>query len=412
MFDHHSPEFADNWHQELRHLRTHCPVAHTDAQGSFVVVTKHEDAQQVLRDFKVFASARDLAGDDWKTTGGVTIPTNQGRMGFMEMDPPESLKHRKIVNPWLSRAAVQGYRPRIAEIVNWCIDRVVETGSIEFVDDLANPVPAIVTLDVLGIDLADWQQYADAAHGAVFREPGSGQKLKWMARNVRDILQNESYSPDGLIAAWASATIDGERLSEDMVYELIYMVINGGTDTTTSLIANAVIQIDKNPEIREQLLADPARIPGAVQEFLRYCVPSTGVARTATANAEIRGCPVDAGERILVVLASANFDEEVFDDPERVEIDRTPNAHLSFGTGGHRCVGAELATAEMEVVLAEVLRRLPDFKIDQGSVKRYPTMPLVNGHISVPATFSAGPSLGMGSSDVPTLTQPRLRPTG
>jgi cytochrome P450 len=408
-FDHHSPEFAANWHTELEQMRHACPVARTDAHGSFVVVTKHADAQQVLRDFKAFASARDLHGDGWSSTGGVTIPTNQGRMGFMEMDPPESLKHRRIVNPWLSRNAVRDYRPRIAEVVNWCIDRVVQSGSIDVVDDLANPIPAIVTLDVLGIDLTDWQQYADAAHGAVFREPGSGQKLKWVGQNVRDVVDRGGYEPDGLIAAWKSARIDAEPLPDEMVYELVYMVINGGIDTTTSLIANAVIQIDRNPHIRERLIGDPSLIPAAVQELLRFCVPSTGVARTVTVPAEIGGCPVAPGERVLVVLASANFDEDVFDEPERVTIDRERNLHLSFGTGGHRCVGAELATAELEVVLTELLRRLPDFAVDHVGVRPYPTMPLVNGYIAVPASFMAG-SPERALTELPQLSQPRLRP--
>ncbi len=122
-FDHHSADFASSWRDQLTELRGRCPVGRSTAHGSFLVVTRYDDILRVLRDHKTFASARDVHGDGWADPGGVTIPTNQGRMGFMEMDPPESLTYRKLVNPWLSRAAVQKYRPRIAEIISWCIDR-------------------------------------------------------------------------------------------------------------------------------------------------------------------------------------------------------------------------------------------------------------------------------------------------
>lgn len=409
-FDHHSEEFAGNWRALLGDMRARCPVAHTDAHGGYYAVTRHADIDAVLRADKEFASGRDLRGDGWATPGGVTIPTNIGRMGFMEIDLPESTKYRRTVNPWLSRAAVAAYRPRIEEIADWCIDQFVEVGTSEMVDQLANPLPALVTLDMLGIALDDWQMYADAAHGAVFREPGSGQKLKWVAANIRDILRTRAYHPDGLIAAWRSVEIDGAPMAEEMVVELIYMVLNGGIDTTTCTIANAIVLLDGHPELRAEMIADPNEIPAAVQELLRYSVPSTGVARTALNDSEVAGCPMHAGDRLFLLLASANFDEEVFDDPEQFRIDRDRNPHLSFGVGPHRCVGAELATAEVEVLLETLLRRVPDFAVQHDGVQRYPTMPMVNGYIAVPCAFTPGRRL-LAPSPSPLLTAPRLRPS-
>jgi cytochrome P450 len=408
-FDHHSVEFAAGWRDELRDMRQHCPVAHTDAHDSYWIVTKYADAQRVLRDHKVFASARDLVGDGWSTSGGVTIPTNQGRMGFMEMDPPESLAYRKIINPWMSRLAVREYRPRITEIVDWAIDQFIEDGTVDVVTQLANPIPAIVTLDVLGIDLVDWRTYAEAAHGAAFREPGSGTKLKWMMQNVRELVRDGAHDPLGLIASWKAATVGGEPLSDNMVCELIFMVINGGTDTTTSLIANSIVELQRRTDLRQRLVDEPALVPAAVQELLRYCVPSTGVARTTLAPTEIGQCPIGAGERVLLLLASTNFDDEQFPHPDVLDFDRPSNQHLSFGTGGHRCVGAELATAELEVFLERFLSRIPEFRVDLDRVQAYPTMPLVNGHIVVPTTFSPARRVSP-ISELPHLTQPRLRP--
>ncbi len=283
---------------------------------------------------------------------------------------------------------------------------------MEFVEYLANPLPAIVTLDALGIALDDWPVYAAAVHGAAYREPGSGQKLKWVMQNVRDIVSDHAYAPGSLIASWGTARIDGAPLSDDMICELIYMVLNGGIDTTTSLIANSVVQLDAHVAVRDRLLADHTLIPSFVQEMLRYCAPSTGVARTALLDTELGGVPVPAGTRLLLVLASANFDDSRFARPDDVQVDRQPNVHLSFGSGAHRCVGAELATAEMEELVAALLRRIPDFEIDRPGVRAYPTMPLVNGFISVPATFTPTSRSNPTPAALPVLTAARLQPVG
>ena len=148
-----------------------------------------------------------------------------------------------------------------------------------------------------------------------------------------------------------------------MICELIYMVLNGGIDTTTSTISNAIVILDEHPDLRQQLLAEPERIPAAVQELIRYAVPSTGIARTVLAETEVGGCPVQPGDRILLLLASANFDEDVFQDPDAFRIDRERNPHLSFGVGPHRCVGADLAATEVEVLLETLLQRIPDFTV-------------------------------------------------
>ena len=409
-FDHHSAEFAANWRSALREMRATCPVAHSHAHDGFYSVTRHADIDAVLREDRTFASGRDLTGDGWSTAGGVTIPTNTGRMGFMEIDLPVSTQYRRLVNPWLSRAAVAAYRPRILQIADWCIDQFVETGSSEMVHELASPLPAVVTLDALGIPLDDWRTYADAAHGAAFRQPGSGQKLKWVAANVRELVRTGAYHPDGLIASWCRAEIDGQPLEQEIICELIYMVLQGGIDTTTSTISNAIVILDANADVRRQLTSEPERSPAAVQELIRFAVPSTGIARTVLADTEVGGCPVQPGDRLLLLLASANFDEDVFPDADAFRIDRERNPHLSFGVGPHRCVGADLAAAEVEVLLETLLRRIPEFTVSTDGLRRYPTMPLVNGYIKVPCTFPPGQRRSAPSPS-PVLTEPRLGPS-
>jgi cytochrome P450 len=143
---------------------------------------------------------------------------------------------------------------------------------------------------------------------------------------------------------------------------------------------------------------------------LRFCAPSIGIARTAVEPAEIHDVQICPGERLLLLLSSANFDAERFEEPERVDVERTPNPHLSFGFGAHRCLGAELATAELEIAVGELMRRFPDFAVTRDGVESYRTIPLVNGYVSVPITFAPAPRESATVSALPVLTAPPLRP--
>jgi cytochrome P450 len=169
------------------------------------------------------------------------------------------------------------------------------------------------------------------------------------------------------------------------------MLLNGGIDTSTALIASMFLYLGRYPEYRAQLAADTTRIPAAVDEMLRYFTPGTGVARTVVKPVELGGTQLEPGDRILLGLGSANLDAEVFPEPDEVELARENSSkHLAFGYGVHRCLGAFLAPAEMIVLLEEVLKRMPEYAIDVDRVRQYPTIPLVNGYVSMPATFTPG----------------------
>jgi len=150
-FDHHSTAFAENWRGQYRELRQSCPVAPADSHGGFTLLTRYADIRHVLLSAKTFVCGRDLEIEDVPgiVPGGVTIPTNPFRMGMMEMDPPRSLKLRRILVPWFSARAVEVNAVHIRDMVTWCLDRVIESGRCDIVDDLANPVPALVTLDLM-----------------------------------------------------------------------------------------------------------------------------------------------------------------------------------------------------------------------------------------------------------------------
>lgn len=403
QFDHHSEEFAQHWPEIYAEMRTKCPVAHSDRHGGFFVITRYEDVKAVLGDPDAFVSGRDLRFGDKLVSGGATVPTNPVRMGIMEMDPPVSQTYRRVLAPWLSRKAIENYRPRMTEIVTWTVDRVIESGSIDFVDDISNPLPAMVSLDYFGLSLDKWERYATALHKAVYREKGSARELAGLVADVRDTVRERratAGSRKDLTDALLTAEVDGAPIDDDIVTELLFMLLNGGIDTSTALIAGMFCYLDEHPDERDALASDRSLIPTAVDEMLRYFTPGPGVARTVARAVDVGGQHFEPGDRVFLALGSANHDPEVFPEPEHVRLDRENNGrHLAFGHGVHRCLGSFLAPMEMAVLLEEVLRRLPDYRIDHDRVIHYPTIPLVNGYVAMPATFTPGTRVLTGFAD-------------
>jgi cytochrome P450 len=405
-FDHHAADFAASWQEQYREIRETCPVLRVPGHGGFVLLTRYDDIKQVLLTPKDFASGRDLVIEGVPTAiaGGVTVPTNPFRMGMMEMDAPESLTLRRLLVPWFSAKAVELNAPHIAELVTWCLDRVIESGRCDIVDDIANPLPALVTLDLLGLPLRNWERYARVLHHAVYREKGSAKELGWLQADLRAIIEERKGSPaavmtpvDGLLAA----EVEGVPLSVDLVVELVYMLLSGGIDTSTALIAHGVRYLSAHPEVAGELRAKPEMIPGAVDELLRFYSPGTGIARTAVRDTDLGGVTVSAGTRIFMGTGAANTDPAEFDHPETLDVHRESGRHLAFGAGIHRCLGSFLAPREMAILLAEVLTRMPDLHVDEAAVRPYETIPLVAGFKAMPATFTPGPKAGRFATDGP-----------
>jgi cytochrome P450 len=392
-FDHHTEEFARDWRDIYRGLRGSCPVAHTEAHDGFYVVTRYDDVKRVMSDPDTFACGRDLAFDGF-STGGVTIPINPVQMGMMETDPPLSQAYRRPLANLFTAKAIAAYEPRLAEIVTWTVDRIIERGHLDFVDDLANPLPAMVSLDYFGLPLDKWESYATALHKAAYREKGSARAVMALVEDVREIVaarRPTAGAHGDVLDRLLTVEINGAPLPEDEVVNQVFMLLNGGIDTSTALIASMFLYLSEHPAERAALAADPSRIPAAVDEMLRYFTPGPGVARTVIAPVELGGVQLRPGDRILLALGSANNDEALFENPDEVRLDRENSGkHLAFGYGMHRCLGAFLAPAEMRLLLEEVLRRLPDYTVDVEAAVHYPTIPLINGWIAMPATFTPG----------------------
>jgi cytochrome P450 len=398
-YDHHSREYAQTWPELTMRNAAECPVAKSEAHGGFWLLSGYAELTRAARDTATFTT-RHVIGED-SPYGGITIPARDVFIVPEELDPPELLAYRTILNKLFGPQLVGTLRPFIAEVVGACIDEFCETGQADLILDLANPAPAIVTLQLVGLPLNQWRDYAMPLHEHIYAPPGtelarqSYEAIVRILEHLRELVPQRRADPkDDLLSTLTSSTIDGAPISDDRIVDIAILVLLGGVDTTTTLIGNALHWLHQHPEARARLAADRSLIKPATEEFLRFFTPAQHVARTVTSDVDVDGYTLQAEDRVLLSLVAANRDEKVFPDAGELRLDRFPNRHVAFGFGPHRCLGLHLARAEFEIILEAVLDRLPDYVIDEGNSERYPTAGHVPGWITLPCSFSPTDSLG------------------
>lgn len=408
-FDHHGPEANADPVAYYREVRERCPVGWTSAHGGFVYTSRYADVAGIARDDATFSSERGPAGDH-----GVSfvIPFGAGLLQLpIELDPPRSTPYRELINPLLSPEAVDRLRPMIAAHTTRVVDAFVERGTVDFVRDLTNPLPAAVTLDWLGFPVEDWERFAGPVHDIFAAVAGSerarrgGEGLAFLETRVQQLITERRAAPrdDAVSALTAAQRPDGTPFPDDELVSVVYLLVAGGVDTTTSLTGSTLVWLAEHPQERQRLVDCPDLLETATEEFLRAFAPSQSMARTVTRDTEIGGCPVHAGDRVLIPWVAANHDPEVFEDPETVRLDRDAKRHLAFGIGAHRCAGAHLARAMFGEMMRQVLTRLPDFRVDAAGLVPYPTRGNQTGWDAIPATFTPGTRWGRP----PTTTDTR-----
>jgi cytochrome P450 len=404
-FDHHSRAHAADPVSAYRSIRQGAGAVRTSAHGGFTALSRYADITAAAADPASFSSAYHLGPENFGE--GITLPHNptSGRTSLAEMDPPEWRRYRRMLNPIFTPAAVARFAPRIQAITDEAIDRFIAKGSCDLVLDLTSPVPAVVTIEILGMKVEDWERYAAPLHTSVYanRDPGSAEwqaiqgGFQWIYQQVREEIARRRVEPKegDLLAAIMSADDPEGPLDDDLVFETAYTVIAAGVETTTSLLSSALWHLDRFPEDRQRLIDEPGLLDVAVEEFLRYYTPEQAGARTAAQHVELAGETFERGERVLLAWSSANRDEYQFPDPDTFTLDRSPNRHLSFGYGIHRCIGSHLAKQEIKIVLGEVLERLPDYAVDRDRAELYPDLGLMYGYKEMPAVFAPGEPLGV-----------------
>jgi cytochrome P450 len=393
-FDHQGSEYAVSGPEMLARLRSDCPVAHSPHHGGFYIASRHNDVARFARDDDAFSS-------EWTEGGpqkGISVPPTVIRWGFIMMDPPRSLQLRRAIMPMLTLSAVRSYEQGWRTRVNEAIDEFVERGRCDIVTEYTDRIPAVLTMDLLGLAPDDWKLYVEFFHHNTadriaderYAEiQGAG---NWVFAKIAEEIEERRARPreDGL--TWfINQKIDGEPIPEHELIENVALLMIGGFDTTSTLLANTFIYLSDHPEERRRLREDPSLLDGACEEFLRYFSPIQNLARTVMRDVEVEGGCMRTGGRVLLSWASANRDSAVFERPDEVDIERFPNRHLAFGVGTHRCAGMHAARADFRLAVGEFLRRIPDFEVDVDKGRRYASRGINNGWHSLPMTFAVGP---------------------
>ncbi|AZI37006.1 putative cytochrome P450 [Caenibius tardaugens NBRC 16725] len=402
-YDHYDPALVANADAVYRHLRAEAPVAWTPHHGGFWLVSRYDDVMVRMREPDAFSSNKTYDADG-QPHGGVAIPPLHFWLVPTEAEKPEWLRFRAALAPMFFPSEIARLREMAQRFCDELVDRVIEQGHCDLVKDITQPLPSLVTMHMLGLPLDEWQRFTIPLHQGTWALPGSPQAdqarqgIEWFFGYIQRAIAEQRQNPrPGMISRLidAKATSEsrlgqGDRLSDKEIFALVLQVATGGVDTTTALTSNALLWLGQNPDARQKLVDNPAMLPDACEEFMRYFSPLQSLVQTATRDFELGGQAIAAGDRLMLLYGSANRDERQFADPDTVRFDRTPNAHLGFGMGMHRCIGMALARMMFSVMVTTVLKRLPDYTVETAAAQHYPSMPTVNGWISIPAQFAPG----------------------
>jgi len=387
-FDHHAPDMAQHLFNVHERMRMECPVHHTNKHGGYWVLTRYRDIARVARDDDTFCS-RD----------GILIP-GATRDIPIEVDPPDFYRYRRFLNTLFSPHAIAKTESFMHRLADELIDRFCTEGRADLHKDFALPFPAIVTLRLLGFPTENWEELTtfdvDPSNYNDTHPEGMDNGEVEPHAPIYDMIaklaaERRRDGRDDVISALVRADIDGEPFTDDELHRMMRILINGGLLTTTDAIGNALHLMSLQPDIRHELQTDESQLDVAVEEFLRLEAPVVGLARTVTRPVEVEGRAMEPGDKVLMVWASANRDEDVFTRAGEFVLGRKSNRHMSFGVGIHRCLGSHLARLEIRVALEHLLRRLPDYTIDEAGIEWPDDVGSVYGKKALPARFAPRP---------------------
>jgi cytochrome P450 family 142 subfamily A polypeptide 1 len=348
--------YAADPHHDFRWMREHAPV-YRDETASVWGIARYADVMAVSKDPKTFASGQGIRPD-------------APRLPYMiDTDGAEHRRRRSLVSKGFTPRRVAEREPRIREICIDLLERVRGRTRFDFVQDLAVWLPLIVIGDMLGAEADDharllrWSDELVLGSGAVTLERiarANAAFEEYVEYQMRVIANRRSRPPqDDLVSVLVHAEIDGEKLDDETLLMELLLILVGGDETTRHVITGGMYELLRHPEQRTRLAAEPAGIPVAVEEMIRWVSPIQNMTRTATRDVVLGGQRIRAGDKLLLLYPSANRDAEVFRDPDVFDAKRSPNDHVAFGFGAHYCLGASLARLELRVFFEEVLRRLP-----------------------------------------------------
>src|SRR5688572_26711740 len=382
-------------HDQFDRLRAEAPVHWHPEPGDtgFWALTKHADVRAASHDCATFSSE----------LGGTFIPSQDEeslshlRLTILNMDPPKHNRYRRLVSkgftPRMIGALVEEIERRAAVVV----DQVCEKGEVEFVEEIAAQVPVQMICEMIGLEPEVWPRMFELSNQLIgsrddpdYQElPGGPTAAAMEVYMLCDaVAADRRANPrDDIMTALVQAEIEGERLDDAELNLFFITLIVAGNETTRNLINHAMLALIEHPDQAQRLRDDPSLWDTAVDEMLRWGSSIHNFRRTATRDTELRGVPIKQGDKVVLYYAAANRDEEVFADPHRFDVGRTPNDHVTFGGGGaHYCLGASLAKAEIKATMRQLVERLPDLQL-AGPVDRLHS-DFVNGIKTMPVHFT------------------------
>ncbi len=380
-------------HAYFQRLRREAPIAwqaESDGPG-FWVVTKYDDVRRISKDPAGFSSA--LGGIAMYDPPADTLPAL--RTQILYMDPPQHSQYRRLVNRGFTVRMIEKLEPEIRRLVTRIIDGIAHRGSCEFVSEVAAVLPAQVICTMMGVAPEDQGRVAELSDRIIGVADPEFQSTPEDDREARvemfriagKVAARAMREPgDDLATVLVTADVEGARLTEAQFSGFFLLLMLAGTETTRTAAAHGMRLLSEYPEQRARLLREPSMIAGAVEEILRFNPPVMYFRRTATRDVEIRDVCIRAGDKVTLWYPSANRDEEVFEAPDRFDVARTPNEHLTFGIGEHFCLGANLARLELRVLFEGLLRRLPDITV-AGPLRRLRSN-MVDGIKEMPVRFT------------------------
>jgi cytochrome P450 len=390
------PQVLANPYPLYQRLRTEDPV-HWDHYLHAWVVTRYADVVHVFQRFSAdrTPTPERLAAMGMEQLGPIAqVMVRQ----MLFLDPPQHDRVRRLAAIAFTPRRVEVLRSHIQDITDSLIDAAAARGEMEVMEDLANPLPAIVTAEMLGVPTSDhvklknWSQDFAEMLGNFQHNPDRAARvlrsLGEMTAYFRDAVRQQATSPtEGLVNALATAEVNGDRLTEDEVVANVIVTMVGGQETTTNLIGNGLLTLLRHPDEMEWLRDNlSSAVPAAVEELLRYESPSQHTARLAPADVELDGHLIKQRQAVIAVMGAANRDPERFPDPDRLDLTREDNRHVAFGWAGHFCFGAPLARIEGQIAFSTLLRRFPSLRLATPEVTWRPNLGL-RGLTRLPVRF-------------------------
>jgi cytochrome P450 len=389
-FDPFDYAFHEDPYPVYRRLRAEAPV-YWNGELGFWALSRHADVLAGFKDWERFTN-----------TGGISLEVGElsadstAVLSILAMDPPRHDRIRALVSKGFTPRRVADLEPSIRALAVRYLERAKGAGGCDFVADFAGRLPMDVISEMLGVPESDRDLLRGWSDTVLHREEGvrgvppegvaaSGRLLRYFVQVVAERRRRPS---DDLASALCAAELDGEKLSDKDIIGFLYLLIIAGNETTTKLLANAVYWLQRHPAVRKEVTESPALVPQWVEETLRFDNSTQLMARTVSADFDYRGHAMRRGEKVLLLIGSANRDEEVFPAPDAFDLHRDTSAHLSFGRGTHFCLGAAVARLEARVSLEEVLRRIPAYEIDEPKAVRVHSTN-VRGFMSLPMQFGA-----------------------